>query len=84
MSTHYYFSWFNDFFPEKLVERLHEDITDRKSLVMISAEPSDYEGIILPMNPMLDAIMVRLLKATCFRYLKRCMFMRQNRKVPFV
>ncbi|WP_313960275.1 Type 1 glutamine amidotransferase-like domain-containing protein [Paenibacillus xylanexedens] len=44
MSTHYYFSWFNDIFPEKLVERLHEDITDRKSLVMISAEPSDYEG----------------------------------------
>ncbi|ETT51191.1 Type 1 glutamine amidotransferase-like domain-containing protein [Paenibacillus sp. FSL H7-0942] len=44
MSTHYYFSWFNDFFPEKLVGRLHEDITDRKSLVMISAKPSDYEG----------------------------------------
>ncbi|WP_025679391.1 Type 1 glutamine amidotransferase-like domain-containing protein [Paenibacillus massiliensis] len=42
MSTHYYFSWFNDFFPEKLVKWLHEDIQDRKSLVMISANPSDY------------------------------------------
>lgn len=44
MKTHYYFSWFNDFFPEKLVRLLHEDITDRKSLVMISAEPSGYTG----------------------------------------
>jgi cyanophycinase len=43
LSTHYYFSWFNDFFPEKLVERLQEDIADRKSLVMISAQPSDDE-----------------------------------------
>ncbi|WP_153978684.1 Type 1 glutamine amidotransferase-like domain-containing protein [Paenibacillus xylanilyticus] len=37
MKTHYYFSWFNNFFPEKLVKWLHEDLTDRKSLVMISA-----------------------------------------------
>lgn len=44
MSTQYYLSWFNDFFPEKLVQCLHEDITDRKSLVMISAQPSGYEG----------------------------------------
>lgn len=44
MKTHYYFSWFNDFFPEKLVKLLHEDITDRKSLVMISANPSSYTG----------------------------------------
>ncbi|MFF2910551.1 Type 1 glutamine amidotransferase-like domain-containing protein [Paenibacillus sp. NPDC057934] len=44
MSTHYYFSWFNNFFPEKLVHRLHEDIQDRKSLVMISADPSGYTG----------------------------------------
>ncbi|MCM3170852.1 cyanophycinase [Paenibacillus sp. MER 99-2] len=43
MSTHYYFSWFNNFFPEKLVKSLHEDITDRQSLVMISADPSNYE-----------------------------------------
>lgn len=42
MSTHYYFSWFNNFFPEKLVHCLHEDIQDRQSLVMISADPSDY------------------------------------------
>ncbi|WP_413379227.1 Type 1 glutamine amidotransferase-like domain-containing protein [Paenibacillus taichungensis] len=41
MSTHYYFSWFNNFFPEKLVHCLHEDIIDRKSLVMISADPSE-------------------------------------------
>lgn len=44
MSTHYYLSWFNNFFPEKLVQCLHEDIQDRKSLVMISAEPSGYTG----------------------------------------
>ncbi|MBY0009998.1 Type 1 glutamine amidotransferase-like domain-containing protein [Paenibacillus typhae] len=44
MSTHYYFSWFNEFFPEKLVKCLEKDIRDRKSLVMISAEPSAYEG----------------------------------------
>jgi cyanophycinase-like exopeptidase len=42
LKTHYYFSWFNDFFPEKLVKLLHEDLTDRKSLVMISAQPSSY------------------------------------------
>jgi cyanophycinase-like exopeptidase len=44
LSTHYYLSWFNNFFPEKLVDCLHEDIQDRKSLVMISAEPSGYTG----------------------------------------
>ncbi|WP_379161579.1 cyanophycinase [Paenibacillus sp. sgz5001063] len=44
MSTQYYFSWFNHFFPEKLVQCLHEDIQDRKSLVMISADPSGYTG----------------------------------------
>ncbi|WP_379134681.1 Type 1 glutamine amidotransferase-like domain-containing protein [Paenibacillus sp. sgz500958] len=44
MSTHYYLSWFNDFFPEKLVQWLHEDIKDRKSLVLISAQPSGYKG----------------------------------------
>ncbi|KQY82739.1 cyanophycinase [Paenibacillus sp. Root52] len=43
MNTHYYFSWFNHYFPEKLVKLLHEDITDRQSLVMISADPSNYE-----------------------------------------
>ena len=39
MKTHYYLGWFNDGFFEKLVRLLHEDITDRKSLVMISANP---------------------------------------------
>jgi cyanophycinase len=43
MKTHYYLSWFDDVFPEKLVKLLHEDITDRRSLVMISAQPSDYK-----------------------------------------
>ncbi|CAI6025085.1 hypothetical protein PAECIP112173_00410 [Paenibacillus sp. JJ-100] len=43
MSTHYYFSWFSHFFPEKLVQWLQGDIKDRKSLVMISGEPSAYE-----------------------------------------
>ncbi|WP_017811951.1 Type 1 glutamine amidotransferase-like domain-containing protein [Paenibacillus shenyangensis] len=42
MSTHYYLSWFNHFFPEQLAKLLHKDITDRKSLVMISAQPSSY------------------------------------------
>jgi cyanophycinase len=43
MKTHYYLGWFNDVFPEKLVRLLHEDITDRKSLVMISANPFLHE-----------------------------------------
>lgn len=44
MKTHYYLDWFYEKgFSEKLVNVLHEDITDRKSLVMISAKPSDYE-----------------------------------------
>ncbi|WP_405142115.1 cyanophycinase [Paenibacillus sp. FSL H7-0942] len=43
MKTHYYFSWFNHFFPAKLVHCLQEDIQDRKSLVMISANPSGYK-----------------------------------------
>ncbi len=39
MKTRYYLGWFNDFFLEKLVEMLNEDITDRKSIVMVSANP---------------------------------------------
>lgn len=39
MKTHYYLGWFNNFFPEKLGRILQEDITDRKSLVMISSNP---------------------------------------------
>ncbi|SEU28286.1 Type 1 glutamine amidotransferase-like domain-containing protein [Paenibacillus sp. NFR01] len=44
MKTHYYLSWFNDFIPEKLVKWLQEDIKDRKSLVMISAQPPGNKG----------------------------------------
>ena len=44
MKTHYYLGWFNDFFPEKLSGILKQDIADRKSLVMISSNPSDDEA----------------------------------------
>ncbi len=43
MKTNYYLGWFNNFFPGKLVKVLQEDITDRKSLVMISSNPSLFE-----------------------------------------
>ncbi len=43
MKTHYYLGWFSNFFPENLGRVLQEDITDRKSLVMISSNPSFYE-----------------------------------------
>ncbi|WEA37338.1 Type 1 glutamine amidotransferase-like domain-containing protein [Lysinibacillus fusiformis] len=43
MKTHYYLGWFNDFFPENLGKALQEDITDRKSLAMISSNPLLYE-----------------------------------------
>lgn len=43
MNTHYYLGWFNDFFPERLSEVLQEDITDRKSLILISSNPLDDE-----------------------------------------
>lgn len=39
MKTHYYLGWFNKFFPKNLEKVLQEDITDRKSLVMISSTP---------------------------------------------
>ncbi|WP_340026552.1 Type 1 glutamine amidotransferase-like domain-containing protein [Paenibacillus sp. FSL K6-1096] len=44
MNTHYYFSWFNHCLPDRLAGWLHEDIQDRQSLVMISAELSNCEG----------------------------------------
>lgn len=44
MKIHYYLGWFNDFFPENLGRVLQEDITDRKSLVMISSDPLFYEA----------------------------------------
>ncbi|WP_335872787.1 Type 1 glutamine amidotransferase-like domain-containing protein [Bacillus sp. 2205SS5-2] len=43
MKTHYYLGWFNNFFPDNLGRVLQEDITDRKSLVMISSNPFSYE-----------------------------------------
>ena len=44
MKTYYYLDWFYDKgFSEKLVKALQEDITDRKSIVMISAEIPDYK-----------------------------------------
>ncbi|WP_223643463.1 Type 1 glutamine amidotransferase-like domain-containing protein [Planococcus sp. 4-30] len=43
MNTHYYLGWFTDFVPERLSQVLREDITDRKSLVMISSNPLDDE-----------------------------------------
>ena len=39
MKIHYYLGWFNDTFNEKLVKLLNDDIIDRKSFVMISANP---------------------------------------------
>ncbi len=43
MKTHYYLGWFSNFFPENLGRVLQEDITDRKSLAMISSNPFFYE-----------------------------------------
>lgn len=43
MKTHYYLGWFSNFFPEKLGRALQEDIIERKSLAMISANPLFWE-----------------------------------------
>ncbi|WP_430787132.1 Type 1 glutamine amidotransferase-like domain-containing protein [Virgibacillus flavescens] len=43
MKTHYYLGWFNNFFPENLGRVLQGDITDRKSIAMISSNPSSDE-----------------------------------------
>ncbi|MDW0118537.1 Type 1 glutamine amidotransferase-like domain-containing protein [Sporosarcina thermotolerans] len=43
MKIHYYLGWFNNLFPENLGRVIQEDITDRKSLAMISSNPSNYE-----------------------------------------
>ncbi|MYL70583.1 cyanophycinase [Halobacillus litoralis] len=43
MKIHYYLGWFSNFFPENLRKVLKEDIIDRKSIVMISSNPSLYE-----------------------------------------
>lgn len=43
MEMHYYLGWFNNYFPENLAKSLQEDITDRKSIAMISSDPFSYE-----------------------------------------
>ncbi|WP_270182375.1 Type 1 glutamine amidotransferase-like domain-containing protein [Alkalihalobacillus sp. CinArs1] len=43
MKTHYYLGWFTNFFPERLGRLLQKDITDRKSIAMISSNPSKLE-----------------------------------------
>jgi len=43
MKIHYYFDWFNNPMPEQLVKLLLNDISERKSLVFIGSEPSNYE-----------------------------------------
>ncbi|MEG0660497.1 MAG: Type 1 glutamine amidotransferase-like domain-containing protein [Anaerorhabdus sp.] len=43
MKIHYYLGWFNNHFSEPLINMLTNDIVDRKSLVLISADPYHYE-----------------------------------------
>ena len=51
MKTCYYIDWFDGALPEKLVKLLHEDLTDRKSFVMLSANcPVEDEEINLTKN----------------------------------
>lgn len=45
MSTHYYISWFNEQLPKKIIDWLNEDIIDRSSLVLISAEPTKPDNL---------------------------------------
>jgi len=40
---HYYFGWFNSAIAQQVVQALHSDMTDKKSLAIIYATPSDYE-----------------------------------------
>ena len=54
MKTHYYLGWFNNSFPEHLGSVLQEDITDRKSLAMISSNPSIYEDDVATERSWLD------------------------------
>ena len=39
MKIHYYLGWFTNTFPEQLGKMIQKDVTDRKSLVMISGNP---------------------------------------------
>jgi len=43
MKTHYYFGWFNDTMPKEVGVLLNEDLSSKKSLVMICTTPSEYE-----------------------------------------
>src|SRR5690606_23969212 len=44
MKTHYYMGWMNSFLPEPLAKALQEDLTDWKSLVLVSAVPFSAEA----------------------------------------
>jgi len=43
MKTHYYFGWFNETMPKEVGELLNQDLTSKKSLVMISTVPAEFE-----------------------------------------
>lgn len=55
MKTHYYLGWFSNFIPENLGRVLQEDITDRKSITMISSNPDIYEEVGATERSWLDA-----------------------------
>ena len=39
----YYFGWFNNTIPKEVAQALHNDIPNKKSLVIITTAPSDYK-----------------------------------------
>jgi len=45
MKIHYYLGWFSHFIPEDLTRVLQNDITDRKSIALISSNPDMYEEV---------------------------------------
>jgi len=45
MKTRYYFSWFSNGLPKKVADLLHNDICDKKSLVIICTKPSGGSAI---------------------------------------
>lgn len=59
MKTHYYLGWFSNFIPENLGRVLQEDITDRKSIAMISSNPDVYEEDGATERSWLDATGIR-------------------------
>lgn len=55
MKTHYYLDWFYDKgFSEKLGKVLNEDITVRKSIVMISAKTPDHKDELLNIDSVFE------------------------------